>query len=605
MTAPAIRSVIEKPYQYLDKFLELLREGVEVPFTDEQAPTRRIDKDGKVVKQIISEFDALKDTGIDVYDSSLLDFVFRDREKGGKSYKKIEFQSLIDNKTETHLISKIGKQIISGRGGRKSLYEGKESDWTESLQCVALAYKQSENNDVDETGFKAFLLKGRNGDPIVSRIVKNNVVTEVDTDLLFKYGLENPEWIKSCVNVSNALYKSRYLKSSIQYDFYHAGAKEISWFKSKFKMKFNQVLANKLRQEGYGSGDSGEDKWNPADMFAIKKQTTKQKVERQIATKDFFKDNDYAKYKKNKVLATDEKVKEDMAELTRYNNWIHQNILSGEFIPISLKKTLNVARVDLISNPSLQQYSIDVDNIKVDWVQGAQKIYINFDVIYTFVIGNEKKTETKKTSYFFDCRNFGVGTNVQFELGIKGSSAKHGKISTGPAEMIIDLTSPVFRDTLKQTRKDFVNIITTPRVRMRYFPKMQSIPSPKIIEIFTTEVVEKGKPTIFINNENINEITKTSGWPDLLECYLIYLSRKYKYNIPTNDVVKKNYFKSKLAAVELGWMMTSRKITPILKSIILKSLYLYASSQGLQIFSESGLLKKSYFYNSSYVKVRD
>jgi uncharacterized membrane protein (DUF4010 family) len=67
----------------------------------------------------------------------------------------------------------------------------------------------------------------------------------------------------------------------------------------------------------------------------------------------------------------------------------------------------------------------------------------------------------------------------------------------------------------------------------------------------------------------------------------------------------KNYFKSKTAAVELGWMMTTRKIIPALKNSILKSLYLYASSQGLQIFGDSGLLKTSYFYNSSYVKVRD
>ena len=59
------------------------------------------------------------------------------------------------------------------------------------------------------------------------------------------------------------------------------------------------------------------------------------------------------------------------------------------------------------------------------------------------------------------------------------------------------------------------------------------------------------------------------------------------------------------AIIELGWMMTSKKILPTLKSNILKSLYLYASSQGLQIFGDSGMLDKSYFYNSSYVKVRD
>lgn len=609
MTAPAITSVIEKPGKYLNIFIELMREGSEVPFVDEEVPTRRIYKDGAAVKKILAVLDDLIQTGIDVNDPAVLYDIFR--EEGGRElYRKIEFQSLITNKIETHIISKIGKQIISGRGGGKSIYEGKESDWPESLQCVALAYRQSENGNITEAGFKGFLLKGRNGDAEVIRILENNVFARqnMNKKLLFKYGLENADWIKSSVNVANALYASnKYLKTSITYEFHHATSPDISWFKSKFREKFSQVMANKLRQEGYGSSVDS-DKWNPADMVAIKKQTTEQKVEREITTKDFFKAGDYAKYdKKNKksVLATDEKVKEEFAELTRYNNWIHQNILSGEFVPISLKKTLNNARVDLISNPSIQEYSVDVGNIKVDWKPEAQKIIINFDVTYTFIIGNEKKKETKKTSYFFDCRNFGMGTNVQFELGIDGSSAKHGKISTGPAEMIIDLTSPVFRTLLEKTRKDFVKIMETPNVRMRYFPKLDSPPSANALKAFIEEVVNKRRPHIFIINENINEVAKNSGWIKLLECYLIYLSRRYTYNISGDENRKKNYFKSKLAAVELGWMMTSRAITPILRNVILKSLYLYASSQGLQIFSESGLLKKSYFYNSSYVKVRD
>jgi hypothetical protein len=612
MTQPAVGEVIKKPYQYLDKFITLMRDGAEVAFTDEQVATRRIYKDGDKVKRILEVYDDLVNTGIDVFDSTVLYDIFRDEAKS-QAYRKIEFQSITDpKKIEVLLISKIGKQNVSGRGGRKSNFGGKESDYTESLQCVALAYKQSvgASTIITEDDFKQFLLHGRNEDAQVLRVVKDNVISQVKPSLLFQYGLEKPEWITSCVNVANALYKSPYLKSSVQYDFYHAGAKEIEWFKSKFKRKFNQVLANKLRQQGYGSGDSGEDKWNPADMFAIKKQTTEQKVDREITTRGFFNSGtlkDYDKFKRGKsgILATDDKLTEDMAELTRYNNWIHQNILGGEFIPISLKKTLNTAKVNLISNPSLEEYSIDVDNINVSWEPAAQKIYVYFDVTYTFVVGDQKKKEKNTTSYFFDCRNFGKDTNVQFELGIKGSSAKHGKISTGPAEMIIDLTSPTFNATLKQTRKDFIKIMNTPNVRKRYFPKLNAAPSSQVLETFTQEVTNKTKPFIFMTNEDINKIVAHSGWPGILESYLIFLSRKRNYTIPNDDNLKKSYFKSKLAAVELGWMLTNRKIVPVLKNNILKSLYLYASSQGLQIFGDSGLLKTSYFYNSSYVKVRD
>lgn len=610
MTAPAIASVIAKPYQYLDKFIELMREGSEVTFTDEQEATRRIYKDGDKVKKILSVYDDLVESGIDVYDPTILYDIFRE-EKGAQPYRKIEFQSITNPKNiETLIISKIGKQVISGRGGRKSNYEGKEADYTESLQCLALAFKQSEGaRVVTENEFKEFLLAGRNGDANVIRIANDNVVTQKSIEKLFSYGLENPEWIKSCVNVANALYKSPYLKSSVQYDFYHAGAKEIEWFKSKFKNKFNQVLANSLRQIGYASGDSGEDKWNPADMFAVKKQTTEQKVEREITTKDFFKGTikEYQKFKRGKsgILASSEKVQESMAELTRYNNWIHQNILSGEFIPISLKKTLNTPKIQLISNPSLEQYDIDVSNISVSWQKTAQKIYVYFDVTYTFIVGDSKKSEKHTTSYFFDCRNFGAGTNVQFELGIAGSSAKHGKVSVGPAEMIIDLTSPVFSNMLKQTRQNFLKILKTPGVRLKFFPDLKEAPSAKVTDTFQKVIVNKTKPSLFTTNDDINKVTANSGWPSVFESYISFLSKEDGFTIPKSENEKKNYFKSKIAAVELGWMLTSKKILPVLKNNILKSLYLYASSQGLQIFGDSGMLDKSYFYNSSYVKVRD
>lgn len=609
MTAPAIASVIAKPYQYLDKFMQLMREGAEVPFTDEQVATRRIHKDGDRVKKILAVLDDLIETGVDVYDPTTLYDIFRE-EGGNHPYRKIEFQSITNPKQiETLILSKIGKQIISGRGGKKDSFPGKESDYTESLQCVALALRQETGSDITEDEFKEFLLKGRNEDAQTLRIVRENVKTEKPFVKLFQYGLENPEWIKSCVNVSNALYKTQYFKTGIKYDFYHAGAKEIEWFKSKFRNKFNQVLANALRQEGYASGDSGEDKWNPADMFAISKQTNEQKVERETTTRDFFKGTikDYAKFKRGKssIIASSEKVQESMAELTRYNNWIHENILSGEFIPISLKKTLNTPKIDLISNPSIDQYDIDITNMSVSWEKTAQKIYVYFDVVYTFVVGSEKEIKKKTTSYFFDCRNFGAGTNVQFELGIPGSSAKHGKVSAGPAEMIIDLTSPVFSTMLKQTRKNFIKFMQTPVVRTKIFPNLTGVPSAKVLESFENNVANKNKPALFTTNDDINEITKNAGWPAILESYVNYLSKQQGYKIPATENEKKNYFKSKIAAVELGWMLSSQKILPILKTNILKSLYLYASSQGLQIFGDSGMLKKSYFYNSSYVKVRD
>lgn len=615
MTA-AVSEVSKKSYKYLDKFIALLSEGKEVLFDKETVPSRKIYKDGERVKKILSVFDDLVHSGIVVYDKDIIEDIFGEEDFAGKrtnvKWRSIEYQSISDpKKIEVLPISRIIKANISDASRKNTNFKGKESDWSETLTCFALAYRQDQRKDITESGFQEFLIRGRNEDTEVNTIINQNVVTEVDPKLVYQYGLEKPDWIKSCANTANALYKSSYgLKASISYNFYHAGAKEIEWFKSKFKRKFNQVLANALRQEGYASGDTGEDKWNPADMFAIKKQTTEQKVEKEITTKGFFNSGtlkDYEKFKKGKkgILATGEKLQEDMAELTRYNNWIHENILSGEFIPISLKKTLNTARVDLISNPSIEQYEIDVSNIKVSWEPTAQKIYIYFDVTYTFIVGDKKKSNKKTISYFFDCRNFGVGTGVQFELGINGSSAKHGKVAAGPTEMIIDLSGPVVSQLMKKTRENYIKFMRTPNVRTKMFPNLTAPIPEASLKSFENTIGKKSRPEFFTNNVDINTIVNTAGWPSLLGNYVIYLSKEQSHDLKKSENDLKNYFKSKIAATELGWIMSSSKIMPVIKNNILKSLYLYASSQGLQIFGDSGLLKTSYFYNSSYIKVRD
>jgi hypothetical protein len=609
MTSVAIREVIEKP-KYLNKFIELMREGAEVPFTDEKVPTRRIYKDGEKVKRILEIYDALVDGGMDIYDKDILHDLFRQLPTGPKDsktlskypFKDIEYQSITDSKTiEVLSLNKIGKQIISGRGGVTTQYEGKESNWTETLTCYALAFRQDSGKNITDAEFREFLLSGRNGDTKVRRVISQNVVSQLEQEKVYEYGISNETWVSSGVNVANALYQSPYLKSGVNYDFYFGGAPQIKWFKSKWSTKFNNLLQGYLRQlhnvsndvKGYGS--SVDDKWNPADIFAVAKNLNK--AELKTTTMGFFAD-DQKIYQKfigaKRVAPSDIKVQQDMAELTRYNSWIHEQLIDGKLIPISLKKALKNVRVDLISNPSIENFTVDVQNIRVDWAVTAAKIYIHFDAVYTMEVAGTKQTTKKKSSYYFDCRNFNIGENVQFELGADDSSAKHGKISVGPAAMIIDMTSPTVGNMLKQSRKNYLNWMIK-----------NAISQDQARKSFEDNIVNMNTRKIFIDNKSIDAVTSNAGWPILFGNYIKFLSKQTGYNLNKSDKDLKNYFKSKIASVELGWILTSKKIQPIIKNNILKSLYLYASSQGLQIFDDSGLLKKSYFENSSYVKVRD
>lgn len=612
--ANAVKESIEKSYKYLDKFIELLREGKDVLFDQEKVASRRVYKDGEKVKKILAAYDAFIEWGINVYDKDILEDLFTEEDFGGTrsnpKYRQIEFQNIGDGKIEVLPISKIQKSTIS-TAGRKSgtTFDGKDSDWTETLTCYAMAFRQSKGSDITPDEFRAFLIGGRNEDSKVIQIINQNVVTNKNKQLVYQYGLEKgsddydkgKSWIHSCVNVANALYKSPYLKQGVKYDFYFGGTPEISWFKTKWSTKFNNTLQSHLRQlhnvsndvKNYGS--SVDDKWNPADIYALSKNLNKQELK--TTTMGFFpgQRKEWKKFVgKNRVAPSDEKVQQDMAELTRYNSWIHERILDGTLIPISLKKSLGNAHVDLISNPSIENFEVDVENIRVSWETTAQKIYIYFDAVYTVEVAGTKKTTKKKSSYFFDCRNFNKGENVQFELGAPGSSAKHGKASVGPAAMIIDMTSPTVGNILKQTRKNFIR-----------WMRKNSISQEGARKAFEDKVLNVNIKKIFTDNTAIDAITSNAGWPVLLGNYIKFLSKEMGYNLNKPERELKDYFKSKTASVELGWIMTSKKIQPIIKKNILKSLYLYASSQGLQIFDDSGLLKKSYFYNSSYVKVRD
>lgn len=619
MTVPAIGQVIAKPGQYLEKFISLMRQGAEVPFTDEEVASMRIYKDGEKVKKILSLYDEMVTWGIDIYDKDILDDLFRKLPPGSLEtkdvsryqFKDIEYQSITDpKKIEILSLNKIGKQVVSGRGGGSTKFDGKESDWTETLTCYALAFRQDMGRDITSAEFKQFLIDGKNGNTSVRQVINQNVVaTKLESQKVYEYGLskgsndyaKGKSWIDSGVIVANALYKSSYLKQGVRYDFYFGGTDEIKWFKTKWSTKFNNTLQGHLRKlhnvsndvKNYGS--SVDDKWNPADIFAVAKNLNKQELK--TTTMGFFpgQQKEWGKFVGPKrVTPSDEKVRQDMAELTRYNSWIHERILDGTLIPISLKKALGSARVDLISNPSIENFTVDVENIRVSWETTAQKIYIYFDAVYTIEVAGTKKTTKKKSSYFFDCRNFNRGENVQFELGAPGSSAKHGKASVGPTAMIIDMTSPTVGTLLKQTRKNFV----------RWMAK-NNLSQAGARKAFEEKVVNVNTKKIFTDNTAIDAITSNAGWPVLLGNYIKFLSKETGYDLNKPEKDLKNYFKSKTAAVELGWIMTSKKIQPIIKNNILKSLYLYASSQGLQIFDDSGLLKTSYFYNSSYIKVRD
>ena len=114
--------------------------------------------------------------GIDIYDVDVLHDLFRQLPPGSMetkdasryAFKDIEYQRITNpKKIEVLSLNKIGKQVVSGRGGGTTKFEGKESAWTEALACYALAFRQHTGRDVTAAEFKQFLIDGKNGNTSV------------------------------------------------------------------------------------------------------------------------------------------------------------------------------------------------------------------------------------------------------------------------------------------------------------------------------------------------------------------------------------------------------------------------------------------------------
>ena len=103
-------------------------------------------------------------------------------------YREIEFQNIADGSIEVLPISRIDKATISSAGRKAGTsFPGKESDWTETLTCYALALRQDKGSTITEEDFRDFLIKGRNEDSTVLRVVNQNVITNKDYQLVYQY----------------------------------------------------------------------------------------------------------------------------------------------------------------------------------------------------------------------------------------------------------------------------------------------------------------------------------------------------------------------------------------------------------------------------------
>ncbi len=544
----------------------------------------------------------------------------------------------------------------------------------ESLQCIACAIRQQKRTPIDGGDILIFLsniadqrsLKGteltdynnvKNAVQIDSQLYSTGYqwgfqrwyeqdtieeqyetmgeinVYEDDLDVKISVrGSQLQQWKESCAAIANRLATSSYLKGN-DYIFYHADQIDI---KSKAVEILKEVkdsapggttFKRAIEFAAKGTGD----KWNPADMFAVKRSSASD-IETKVrnenwgnSTNDMREINKNLKEFKKKFRTGSPQSKtalslhEGMVSIYTYNKYIDNLFVDGTCVPISLKKTsvryppLKLYRhKDDYSVKQAMLLKITID--KVDYKPTAQKAIVEFSV-------------GKQSGWSLEIRGFessssGAISDVQLQLQ-KGKEASHGKITLPLYSFLTEASGGMRAVQLQRRIKRIIfgsdinlmgkesHVFTSNQVFDDYAKKKP---------IFDT--VNGGERSNSPRFNRFRLVQDHKMWAR----YVHWLTRGSVPNangVTNNDIIKtyeaklgtsKNpsdskwiaaakYLKHKVQSAEAAFVVDISKpgLSRVIRENILKGAYTYGVSKGMTIFGEDNITE--YVSSSTFLKV--
>lgn len=295
--------------------------------------------------------------------------------KQGNKYPKI----IITKDGKELPITALKKAEYFGGGAAAKGATAETTAQQESTQAmvVALAAKLGRNITLD--------------DLTIENLVKAKGGYDVDTDVSHAAPFINDRkpsgWAPSLVNTANKLRK--YMNPSMVV---HRGS---AWVKTLEKM-FNRLNKGADGKKIF----AGKDKWNPADIWIVDKDTT---------------------------------IPSKINDLVELNAWLQEMYEEGKVIGVSLKKTPKETQMKTFNNKK------DLDNlltvsVKDLLVSKTNKLFksISSHIIFEHTIHIRDILNEKN---MMDIRSFKAGTDVNAEL--KGKYASGGKIGFGPMNSLL------------------------------------------------------------------------------------------------------------------------------------------------------------------------
>ena len=497
-----------------------------------------------------------------------------------------------------------------------------QTDHKESLQALAFAMRQDKGRDITANELRIQMVEM----PMLDANIRskcmidyskmnpafNNWVNMADTP---KDVAAVDAWINSSVWTANAVIPNNHLSGN-NYVFYQSGS--LPDFRGAFKEIAKRIRNNasngKVRSI-YGLMSKGTgDKWNPADVLALKSSKANGILSNMSAFKNgnppttLFsglrtlqeKNEDLEKafsgpQKKNL------RVVEDMNELYYYNQYWDDLYKSGDGIPISLKKVDPDGRLEEVQVPNVRIVSFDHKETKgiedainleleiedVEYRVNTGKCIVNFE------LGGQ-------TGHFMDIRGTESSrkiSDVQMQLQF-GTAANHGKATLPVFSLITHLTKG-HRVIASQTRK-----------RKQLFPNKRFRRNPA--HSFTNwEVFDDYARNRSGDFSQQTLIVDVSNWARYIEWLsnrrnnrdMVMREYRGKLGSRNNYFAAAKYLKNKVQSYEVGMVLDQDRaeINEVMKTNIMKAVYSQAASKGFRIFSDDSIT--DYMSSSSYLKV--
>ncbi len=497
-----------------------------------------------------------------------------------------------------------------------------QTDHKESLQTLAFAMRQEKNSDITYHELRSVMMSlTRTIDSSVRRNCRIDYA-KMNTDFArwVSHGDEKllDAWIDSSVWIANAIVGSNHVGPS-GYVYFQSG--QLPAFRKTFiaicKRIRDNAVSPKVRMAYKVMATGTGDKWNPADVLAVK------------SGKASTMNNDFAAYAR--FRPSDPQIKEferqnsdlenvmkkpgekrsmslikDMNILYYYNKFVNDSYDSKDCIPISLKKVeaevqrnrdaepipaappVRVVEHDFAETKGIQEaLDLEIEIGKVDYKVDTGKCIVNFKL-------------AGETGHYMDIRSTSSDIrDVQMQLQ-KGTVANHGKATLPIFSLITHLSKGGAAIRAQRAKKK--ELFPTTR-----FPR--AITHRKTTHSFSSwgifDGYQKNREGDFSRATFLSHSTQWIKYIEWLSDNRIdSITSEFRSKFGTNNYkAAAKYLKNKVQSYEVGMILDKSRgeIGNLVKNHIMKSVYTQAASKGFRIFSDDNIV--DYMTSSSYLKV--